>query len=201
MNTWFTGDHHFGHNNIIKYCNRPFEDSNHMDEMLILEWNQVVKEDDVVWHLGDFTMGHIADFESYCARLNGSMFILPGNHDWAWMKSAPQNRRQQYVLCTMASYSNLAILVNNIMLYPQKKCPITLCHYAMRVWDRSHFNSYQLHGHSHGMLEPQGKQMDVGVDNIYKLFGRYRPISITEINEYMLDRPDNFNYISKEERR
>jgi calcineurin-like phosphoesterase family protein len=196
MTTWFTADHHFGHKNIIKYCNRPFSDVEEMDKQLIGEWNDVVKDGDVVWHLGDFTLYHMADLESYAGQLNGSMNILPGNHDWRWMQYVPTNRRQEYQLCTMASYSRLATLVSPIVRIPQKDSSIILCHYAMRVWHKSHFNSYQLYGHSHGMLKPVGKQMDVGVDNIYKLYGKYRPISITEVVNHMSSRPNNENFIN-----
>ena len=46
-NVHFTSDVHFGHKNIIRYCNRPFKDVDDMDEQLIQRWNSVVKPDDV----------------------------------------------------------------------------------------------------------------------------------------------------------
>jgi len=54
MNQWFSADDHFGHGNIIKYCNRPFKDSNDMNSSLIRNWNQRVKPEDTVFHVGDF---------------------------------------------------------------------------------------------------------------------------------------------------
>jgi calcineurin-like phosphoesterase family protein len=67
-----------------------------------------------------------------------------------------------------------------------------VCHYAMRTWARSHYNSYQLHGHSHGRLEPIGKQWDIGVDN-----NDFYPVSLDGIAEIMSKRPDNPNFIGK----
>lgn len=72
-------DMHFGHANIIKYCNRPFRDVDHMDEALIENWNEVVRPGDLVYHLGDFCWG--ADATKYTSRLNGDIVNIRGNHD------------------------------------------------------------------------------------------------------------------------
>ena len=45
--TWFTADHHFGHRNVIRFCNRPFETVEEMDRTMIDNWNAVVRPDDV----------------------------------------------------------------------------------------------------------------------------------------------------------
>jgi len=62
---------------------------------------------------------------------------------------------------------------------------IFLFHYACRVWNKSHRGSWQLYGHSHSNLEPWDNQLDVGVDNIAKLVGEYRPISFYEVQKYI----------------
>jgi len=51
---FFTSDTHFSHSNIIKFCDRPFSDVNEMNTALINNWNKVVPEDGIVFHLGDF---------------------------------------------------------------------------------------------------------------------------------------------------
>ena len=57
MTLWFTSDTHYGHTNIIKYCNRPFQSIEEMNQALADNWNDRVEADDKVWHLGDFAMG------------------------------------------------------------------------------------------------------------------------------------------------
>ena len=76
----FISDTHFGHENIIKYCNRPFADVDSMDKELIDNWNQTVASDDIVIHNGDFALGK-KSIENYVSKLNGQIYIVRGNHD------------------------------------------------------------------------------------------------------------------------
>lgn len=54
---YFIADTHFNHENIIKYCNRPFNNTQEMNEYIIQKWNSVVKSNDIVYHLGDVGFG------------------------------------------------------------------------------------------------------------------------------------------------
>jgi calcineurin-like phosphoesterase family protein len=82
MAIFLTSDQHYGHTNVIKYCNRPFEDANHMNEELIRLHNSVVSPEDTVIHLGDFSLNKRAP-ELILPRLNGiHMMRAIGNHDW-----------------------------------------------------------------------------------------------------------------------
>lgn len=80
MKFWFTADLHLGHANIIKLCNRPFKDINHMNEVLIKNWNSRVAHEDVIFHLGDFCYKSGFDPKNYINRLNGQIIFLKGNH-------------------------------------------------------------------------------------------------------------------------
>lgn len=80
METFFTSDHHFGHQNIIKYCRPEFRDVYHMDEELVERWNAKVGPNDRVYHGGDFawSLGHAKWARK---RLNGTIYLIVGNHD------------------------------------------------------------------------------------------------------------------------
>lgn len=78
---YITSDTHFGHANIIKYCQRPFASVEEMDETLISNWNSVVKPADCVYHLGDFSLGKAENVAKYLARLQGRIVLVRGNHD------------------------------------------------------------------------------------------------------------------------
>jgi len=172
---WFTADEHYGHENIIEYCNRPFENVDEMDSELIRRHNEVVKEMDLVYHLGDFSLipskSTVAGFAS---QLNGEHVFIRGSHD-RWMDDGPEEYFPEILELSKKQAGH----------------PITLCHYAMKVWPRSHYNSWQLFGHSHGRLPVEGKQYDVGVDN-----NDFYPISLEQIKVVMNQQPDNFNCLS-----
>ena len=74
---WLISDTHFGHDNIIKYCDRPFANSAEMDEFMLEAWNSRVKDQDVVYHLGDV---YFRD-HSKLYQLKGRKRLLLGNHD------------------------------------------------------------------------------------------------------------------------
>ena len=78
---WIISDTHFNHKNIIDYCKRPFKDINEMNEYLINKWNELVSDEDTVYHLGDFAMGNSEDIKRIVDKLNGNIILITGNHD------------------------------------------------------------------------------------------------------------------------
>ena len=83
---YFTADTHFNHINIIKFCDRPYELIDEMNEALIENWNSVVGKDDEIYHLGDFGWGDNVDNLDILRRLNGTKYLVKGNHDWKLLK-------------------------------------------------------------------------------------------------------------------
>lgn len=89
QNIFFISDPHFGHANIIRYCDRPFKDVQEMNETLIKNWNNVVNPDDIIFILGDIAFGGAATFEEIVPKLNGRKYLVLGNHDY-------KNVRERY---------------------------------------------------------------------------------------------------------
>lgn len=75
--THIISDTHFGHQNIIRYCNRP---ENNWD-LIIRNWKEIVKRDDVVLHLGDVTFKDRDHWMDRIEKLPGRIFFIKGNHD------------------------------------------------------------------------------------------------------------------------
>lgn len=176
---WFTSDSHFGHKNIIRFSNRPFKDVDHMNEELIRLWNSYVGPDDDVYHNGDFSLTTPNKTGEILDRLNGNIHLITGNHEKSVLKKEGVRNRFVWI----KPYHEL--VVGNQL--------IVLCHYAMRVWNKSHHKSWMLYGHSHDSMEHEqwGRSMDVGVDSAYRILGEYRPFSYDEIAEIMSKREHN----------
>lgn len=165
--TWFVSDTHFGHANIIRFCKRPFASVTEMDEAMIERWNERVKPNDVVWHLGDFAFHKSKDeLTTLFNRLNGNKCLIVGNHDHS------DTRRLFWTDVKSLTTINLG------------KTPIVLCHYGLRVWDRSHHGSLHFYGHSHGNLPGDNQSLDLGVD-----CWDFRPVNIDEIRERLRTLP------------
>jgi calcineurin-like phosphoesterase family protein len=171
-NIWFTSDHHFGHANIIHFSNRPYENVGEMNEGLIARWNEVVGEKDTVYHLGDLFFISKNEAEAVRSRLNGRICLVRGNHDKTaeTMKSAFEWIKDYYELK----------VDDEDAAGGQRR--IVLCHYAFRVWDKSHHGAWHLYGHSHGSLpdDPESLSFDVGVD-----CHDYAPLNYAQVKAIM----------------
>ena len=181
---FFTSDPHFGHKNVLTFCERPFADLSAMHESLIANWNSVVTNDDTVFLLGDVFWTHNKTFMKHVyAQLNGRIYLIFGNHD--------------LVEAYKAGFPNVTILHDIVMIWIDLYDPvqdtstmyqIQLCHFPLMTWpQRIHHNCMHLHGHIHSMLVGNftgmdsalprwPNQYDVGVDN-----NNYTPIEFQEV--------------------
>jgi len=176
IETWFTSDTHFNHANIIKYCNRPFVNIDEMDAVLIDNWNERVKPNDIVWHLGDFIFSrNWKEIAKLANRLNGKISLLKGNHD----KYLYKNRHSLINNKGWGtnSFDTISDSYKEVNINGQR---MTLCHYGMRVWNASHWGNWHLYGHSHDTLPSLGRSFDVGVDA-----NDYKPLHFDEVKAKM----------------
>jgi len=179
MNVWFTSDTHYGHKNIIRYAGRPFPSVEVMDKEMVERWNSVVQPGDVVYHLGDFAFCPADEAIVIAQRLNGHKHLIFGNHDKRLRKDS------RFIKCWESTQDFLEIRVADETLTDGRDRGtrrITLCHYAMKVWNHSYRGTWQLFGHSHGTLhdDPNSKQLDVGVD-----CWNFIPVSYEQVREKM----------------
>lgn len=180
---WFSGDLHFGHANIIRFCSRPYENLYKMEEDLILRHNSVVSNNDDYWNLGDFAYrcspAHVIN---KIERLNGKIHIILGNHD------KPLRSAYKKGMCDKLISSGKLEIVGNVIdptisitkTINRDGIQLIMGHYAQRTWKSSHHGVYHIYAHSHGNLPPFGKSFDVGVDT-----NNYYPYSFKQIIDKM----------------
>jgi calcineurin-like phosphoesterase family protein len=172
--TYFTADLHFGHANIIRYENRPFKNKEEMNEVLIENWNNTIKSTDSdIFIIGDFAFATAAEIKTLLSRLRGRKHLILGNHD-----KVPRVD-QGFVWIG----DKLEIKVEDQYIF--------MFHYACRVWNKSHYGAWHLHGHSHGNLPINfsSKSFDIGVDAVVNRLGNspenFRPASFYEVESWM----------------
>lgn len=167
---FFTSDLHFGHNNVINYCKRPYKDVLEMEEALVKSWNQTVAKKDTVYILGDFSLNP-KWAKLLMPKLNGKKILVAGNHDACFVghkKSAKFVQKYKEQCSEVYPHQSSIILKDGTFAI--------LCHlpYAsdegmkfdtrysdLRLEDKG---SYLLHGHLHGKYKKFKKMIDVGWD-------------------------------------
>jgi calcineurin-like phosphoesterase family protein len=172
----FTSDLHINHANVIKYSQRPYSSVEEMNEAIVNEWNRVVKPTDTVYNLGDFAFMPYEAFKKILYRFNGIIHLILGNHD----KMIIQHREdllKQGKIRSIQHYLELKTEGQFIVLF----------HFALRTWNRKHYDSIHLFGHSHNALDPFDRSVDVGVDST-QITSEYRPVSMPEVLAYMSKR-------------
>ena len=165
---YFTSDMHLGHKAVIRMQNRPFENVEEMNRILIENYNSVVHKDDTVYILGDICYRISADSANdLIASLKGKKYLIRGNHDKKYDES-------------------LFVEIRDFMTISASGLHISLMHYPMLSWPRSHYGSIMLHGHIHGdesynlSNRANGShRYDVGVDA-----NNYMPVSIRQIETF-----------------
>jgi len=161
-NVYFIADTHFGHKNIIKFCERPYETVDEMDKDLIARWNSAINKNDVVFHLGDFAFySNKAKVIDIIEQLNGTICLIKGNHD---------NFSDNF-------YRNHFDAVYNYFEYKHNRIRYKLFHYPIEEWA----NGIHFHGHSHGNISraivPKVNRLDVGIDAFPDIY-KYAPVNI-----------------------
>lgn len=173
---YFTSDLHFGHDNIIRYCDRPWETVEDMNVGIVNRINSRVRPQDELYILGDVHCGKNSEEvalrylrEIKCSRI----YLVRGNHD-----------TDEFCEAAGPEAEGLFQWIKDYHEMKYKKLRIVLFHFAIRAWHHMYKGAIQLYGHSHGTLPGIGRQMDVGIDA-----NDYQILSINEVYERMVKIP------------
>ena len=177
----FCSDLHFFHENILKYCSRPFETVEEMNEALVKNWNSVVGPDDHVYCLGDFCFGNVEKW-NWClepGRLNGHIHLILGNHDLdrLFRPGTMIERFDSIEFQKILIIEGWTVILNH---FPFMSFSNNFDHKVMQLFGHIHSGPGEF-----GNVLPEGyklqwNQYDVGVDN-----NNYTPVSWAQIKGRM----------------
>lgn len=175
MTHWYTADLHFGHENIIRFCKRPFSTAAKMDAKIIANlWECVGPEDDL-WILGDFAWGKKSNDTEWLQDIFGQLpgqrrHLIIGNHDLEATQALPWDSVQH---------------LKELRDGPQNQLH-TLCHYPMVTWNHARRNALQMFGHVHDNWKGSRNSVNVGVD-VWK----FRPVRFEDVERRAQKLPVN----------
>jgi calcineurin-like phosphoesterase family protein len=186
---FFTSDTHYAHKNICRGVTnwrdtdgnvpvnqtRDFKTLDHMNDVIVESINGVVGEDDILFHLGDFSFGGFDNIEEFRNRIHcKNIHLILGNHDHHIERNKDDIQR---LFSSVNQYLRLSVSEHEFVLM----------HYPIASWHNMNDGVIHLHGHVH--LPPdkklsQGKAMDVGVDG-----NNLMPYTLSQIVNIMHKQP------------
>ena len=178
----FTSDLHFGHENVIRFDNRPFNTVEEMDEEMIKRWNAKVGKGDIVYVLGDFIWKAATnEAVSIIRRLNGQIILIKGNHDRFLHNAAAKK-----ALAGIKDYDDICVTLED---GTTRRC--ILSHYFIPFYNGHRYQAIHLHGHSHFTEESaeevritnelNEKGYDLKIYNVGCMYWDYTPVTLDEI--------------------
>lgn len=174
-----TSDTHFDHENVIRFCNRPFHNVKQMNKILLENWNNTVGKKDIVYFLGDLVFGKGSHSTEYwLKKLNGNIIFIGGSHD----DKEPDKFFSNFYKEEPTIYSKNVILCKNYIL-EYKGIKFFLTHEPENVpkdWD-----GWAICGHHHNnrpeeypFINRKSKRINISVE-----FTQYKPYSLDKIVE------------------
>lgn len=169
---YFYSDPHFGHTNIIRYCERPFANVAEMNAELIRRYNETVGPNDTVVWVGDCFFCSAEQARGIIDQLDGTKILVLGNHD----------RRESYM-----ERLGFSLVVRELRMNLEGRS-VRVSHYPWRHFYDPSFKYYErcptsrspdellFHGHVHDAWTRKDTAINVGVD-----VRDFRPVTVAEL--------------------
>lgn len=174
---FFTSDLHFGHTNILRHDNRPFQSVKEMDKEIIKRWNNTVADNDTVYIIGDISWYDDDKTYEIYNNLNGNKILITGNHD---------RIRGKVRNCFTSIFDYKKTNIDGTK--------IIMCHYPIHFYDCHYHGAVMLYGHVHNsheedMVQKYRKELEEkGVSckmyNVGCMLHDYTPRTLNEIIDY-----------------
>ena len=159
---WVISDTHINHANMLRFLDnkkqifRPFSCVEEMNERIVAGWNSVVKDQDVVYHLGDVYLGNGKEANAILHQLKGRKRLVLGNHDNG-KDQLLQKHFQKISLWRM--WPEFGVLMTHIPVHPSNLRGLR-----------------NVHGHIHQNDSPGPEYFNACVEKL-----QYVPVNIEEL--------------------
>ncbi len=205
---YFTSDTHYGHQNIIRFCDRPYADVDHMNVDLVNRAAEMLEVGDELWHLGDVALGTLDNTLAHLARIPVEVTLVAGNHD----RCHPYNgkRGERFIEIYRERCQLAELILTNTSLTLSNGVEVNVSHFPyadselsglenrhgkvivdkFAPWRVVDDGSWLLCGHVHESWKQRGRMINVGVD----AWGG-RPVSEAEIIDLINAGPQDLDVL------
>lgn len=168
---YYVSDLHIGHNNAIRFDNRPFADINEMECEIISRWNKKVNSDDDVYILGDIFYHYKKDKAEFLQKLNGKLHLIVGNHDYEMLNTGA-------ALDCFETVDNLKRTIDDGRM-------VIVCHFPITSWNMKHHGAYHVYGHVHSKINEETLFMmkQERAFNAGCMINNYEPCTLEELEK------------------
>lgn len=179
---YFTSDTHYGHQNIIRFCDRPYTDVDHMNVDLVNRAAELLDVGDELWHLGDVALGTLDNTLTHLARIAVNVTLVAGNHDRCHPYNGKRGERFVEIYRERCQLSELVLTNTTLTLSDSTEVHVSHFPYAdsslggmddrhgdaiadkFASWRVPDDGSWLLCGHVHDSWRQKGRMINVGVD-------------------------------------
>jgi calcineurin-like phosphoesterase family protein len=193
---FFTSDTHYQHSNIVRGVSkwdggldktRDYDTIDKMNSTIVNNINDVVGQEDILIHLGDWSFGGFDKIREFRNRLIcQDIRLILGNHDY----HIENNRENiQEIFTSVSQYEVLEVIAptSHPIFGPNNKYEFVLCHYPIASWNNMNKGRMHLHGHVHLPKHQRmsgGKSIDIGMDG-----NNLKPYELREVVSLLKDKP------------
>lgn len=168
---WFISDLHFGHENAIRFDNRPYQNVAEMNQDIVDKINETVPEDNILFIVGDVGMRITTEeLVSYLKQIKCRKILVIGNHDHKYLKDK--------------SFRDCFEIIEDFIQFTYSRILFNLMHFPIYEWGQCFRGSIHIYGHVHTNTLPiPGKAINVGC-----MLNEYKPYHINQIIDLLKDK-------------
>lgn len=180
-NVWFTSDMHFGHANILRYCDRPFPNVDQMNASMIHMFMDALNSDSILINLGDVTMND--KYLWALRKVPGTHVLVPGNHDSIW----PAHKKFKTAWNHYAEHFNMIMPIHTKIILDGVEFLASHLPYTGDAYGEDKHTRFRpedkgiplITGHVHNAWKYEGHQFNVGVD-----MNDFEPVPASRVLEW-----------------